>query len=160
MTIRISTGTFNKLLGDSAEDTGANGLRGIFKYGAIELRTGLQPASADSAPTGTLLGVVTVNGYAFAPGAPDNGLTFATPVGSTLSKNTGDVWKFTALASGSVGWFRLKGNTYDPNELSTVLARIDGTCGLAGAGDLAMTVTAVTAGTSYTVDDFSITLSV
>lgn len=159
MTIRFSTGTFEKLLGDAAQDSGANGVRGIFKYGIIELRSGSQPATADAAPTGTLMGIITVGGNTVTPGNPLNGLSFSAPSGTTLTKTAAETWKFTALVTGTIGWFRLKGNAYDGDLLSTSLPRIDGSVGLSGAGDLTMTTASVTTGITYTLDDFSLTLT-
>jgi len=52
MTIKLSTGLRHAM-------EGALGLAGAFRNGSIEIRTGSQPSTADSAVTGTLLGVVT-----------------------------------------------------------------------------------------------------
>lgn len=57
MTLKISTGVRNAL-------TGSLGLAGIFNKGSIEIYTGSQPVSADSAVTGTLLGRVTLGSAA------------------------------------------------------------------------------------------------
>jgi len=55
--LRISTGVRNAL-------TGHLGLGGIFNRGSIEIYTGTQPTTADSAVTGTLLGLVTLGSAA------------------------------------------------------------------------------------------------
>lgn len=52
--LRFSTGARNGL-------SGGLGFQGIFNKGYIEIYTGSQPTTADSAKTGTLLGVVTSN---------------------------------------------------------------------------------------------------
>ena len=57
MTIRQSTGLRNLLCGN-------DGFASAFKNGEIRIYTGTQPATADAAVTGTLLGVVTKDGAA------------------------------------------------------------------------------------------------
>lgn len=51
MTLRLSTGARNGL-------TGGLGFQGMFNRGYAEIYTGSQPANADAAKTGTLLGIV------------------------------------------------------------------------------------------------------
>lgn len=57
MTTRLSTGMRNGL-------AGTLGFQGMFNKSYAEVYSGLQPASADAAKTGTLLGVVTLDGAA------------------------------------------------------------------------------------------------
>jgi hypothetical protein len=57
MTLRYSTGARNFL-------ANLGGLADMLQNGQIELRTGAQPASADAAPTGTLLCTITDNAQA------------------------------------------------------------------------------------------------
>lgn len=52
MTLRLSTGLRNKMLGGQS-------LQGCLSGGRLKIYTGAQPASADAAPTGTLLLTVT-----------------------------------------------------------------------------------------------------
>lgn len=54
MTIRFSTGARNALAGHC-------GFASLFQGGSISIYTGTQPASADSAATGTLLGVISTS---------------------------------------------------------------------------------------------------
>ena len=61
MAIRLSTGLRNNL-------AGTTGFASTFANGVIEIRTGTQPASADNAASGTLLGIVTLASGAFTPG--------------------------------------------------------------------------------------------
>lgn len=58
MTIRLSTGLRNNIVGPK-------GVGASFANGIIEIRTGSQPSTADSAATGTLLGTVTLNSGAY-----------------------------------------------------------------------------------------------
>lgn len=54
MTVRLSTGARNAI-------AGALGFAGVFNKCSINIYSGTQPASADSAATGTLLGTVTLS---------------------------------------------------------------------------------------------------
>ena len=155
MAISYSTGVISKLFGENGVDTGANGLRGIMKNGVIRVYTGAQPATADAAPTGTLLGSITKDGAAFVEGVATNGLQLLAPSLRTVSKNT-DVWKFTGVAAGTMGYFRFQANAVDNDSSSTTLDRIDGSIGIT-SGDMRVTsVTSIIGGTS-TVDTFLIT---
>jgi hypothetical protein len=141
---RLSTGLVNNLVG-------ATGFAATFERGIMEIYSGTQPASADAAPTGVLLGVVTLNSGAFTPGVVTNGLTFGAPVDGVVSK-TG-VWSFNAIATGTAGWFRLKANALDNNTLSTTLPRLDGSIAASGADLNFRTDLAI--GAPTTIDSFS-----
>lgn len=158
MTVKYSTGCLNKLLGENGVDTGADGLRGIFKDCVIDIYTGGQPANADAAATGTLLGRVTVDAGAFTEGVATNGLEFDAPVAGVLAKAAAETWRFTGLANGVAGWFRLRGNAVDNGAVSTSLPRIDGSIGTT-AGDLLLSNVNVVSGAPTTIDQFSIKLS-
>lgn len=144
MTVRLSTGLRNNL-------AGTTGFAATFANGIIEVRTGAQPSSADVAPPGTLLGIVTLNSGAFAPGQPGNGLTFAAPANGAVSKS--GVWSFVGLANGTAGWFRLKANALDNDSLSTTLPRVDGSIAVSGA-DLNLSNIAIAVGAPSTIDSF------
>jgi hypothetical protein len=121
-------------------------LVGQFNGGFIRLFSGAPPASPDMAETGTLLGIVTVNGLVGA------GLHF-TASGAVLAK-ADEMWLFRALSSDSVGWFRLvqPGDT-GANDLTAL--RIDGSVGTSIVpGDMQWTSLAVTLGLAYTIDSF------
>lgn len=147
MTIRFSTGLRNNL-------AGTTGFAATFANGVIEIYTGTQPATADSAVTGTLLGTMTLASGAFTPGSPTNGLTFATAANGAVSK-TG-TWSFVGVAAGTAGWFRLKGNAVDTGLLSTTAPRMDGSCGTSGA-DLNISNIVVAVGAPNTCDVFTYT---
>lgn len=148
MTVRLSTQLRTNL-------AGATGFGATFANGIIEVRTGAQPASADAAATGTLLGTVTLGSGAFMPGAALNGLTFAAAAGGVVSKS--GVWSFNGLAAGVAGWFRLKGNALDNDALSTTLPRLDGSVATSGA-DLNLSNIAIAVGAPSTIDTFSFTV--
>lgn len=157
MALRFSTGLKNALLGESGIDTGANGLRGVFKDGVINVYSGAQPASADDAVTGTLLGTVTVDGAAFTPGSPTGGLEFGAPASGVVAKSVAETWKFTGLAAGTAGWFRFVGNALDGGASSTSLPRIDGSIARTG-GDLNLSNTTIAVGAPTTIDVFQLTM--
>jgi len=154
MSILYSTGCIAGLFGEQGVDAGANGLRGLMKAGVIRVYSGAQPASANDAPTGTLLGSITKDGGAFVEGVATNGLTLGAPVGRTVSKST-DVWKFTGVAAGTMGWFRFQANAADNDSSSTVLVRIDGSIGIT-SGDMRVTSVTSAIGSTATVDTFQI----
>ena len=144
MTVRLSTQLRTDLAGSS-------GFATTFANGIIEVRTGTQPATADAAATGTLLGTITLNSGAFVAGSPTNGLTFAAATGGAVSKS--GVWSFNGIAAGTAGWFRLKGNALDNDALSTILPRLDGSIATSGA-DLSLSNISIAIGAPNTVDSF------
>ena len=143
--VRLSTGLRNNL-------AGTTGFAATFANGVIDIYTGTQPVSADSAISGTLLGRVTLNSGAFTAGSPTNGLTFAAASGGSVSKS--GVWSFAGLANGTAGWFRLKGNALDNDGASTTLPRVDGSIATSGA-DLNLSNIAIAVGAPNTVDTFT-----
>ena len=145
MTVRLSTALRNNLVGTT-------GFAATFANGVIDIYSGAQPATADSAVTGVLLGTVTLNSGAFTPGSPTNGLTFATAANGGVLKS--GVWSFNGVATATAGWFRLRGNTADGGGLSTSLARLDGSIGTSGA-DLNLSNIAIAIGAPNTIDTFT-----
>ena len=145
MTVRLSSQLRTNL-------AGALGFAATFANGIIEVRTGAQPASANAATTGTLLGTITLNSGAFVAGSPTNGLTFAAATGGSVSKS--GVWSFNGIAAGTAGWFRLKGNALDNDALSTTLPRLDGSIAVSGA-DMNLSNISIAIGAPTTVDSFS-----
>ena len=132
-------------------------LADILQNGVIEIRSGSQPADADTAASGTLLGTMTVSSGAFSAGSETNGLEFGTATGGYIEKASSETWSMTAIASGTAGHFRFKGNATDAGGASTTLPRIDGSIGTSGA-DLNMSSTSITSGSTYTIDSFKFTL--
>ena len=143
--IRLSTALRTNL-------AGSTGFAATFANGIIEVRTGTQPASADAAATGTLLGTITLASGEFTPGTATNGLTFAAAADGSVSK-TG-IWSMNGIAVGTAGWFRLKGNALDDNSISTTLPRLDGSIAVSGA-DMNLSNISIAVGAPTTVDSFS-----
>jgi len=143
--LRLSTGLRTNL-------AGSTGFAATFANGVIEIRSGTQPASADSAATGTLLGTVTLASGAFTPGSPTNGLTFAAAANGAVSKS--GTWSFVGIAAGTAGWFRLKGNGVDEGGASTTLPRLDGSIAVSGA-DMNLSNIAIAIGAPTTIDSFT-----
>jgi hypothetical protein len=129
----------------------------MFNAGVMYLYSGPQPLSADNPVAGTLLGIATKDGANFAFGSPTNGLVFDAPVAGVISKAAADAWKFTGIAEGTVGWFRLMGNANDALGTSTTLPRLDGSVGTSGA-DLNLSNIAVAVGAPTTIDVFQFTI--
>lgn len=144
MTIRISTGARNCMLGDGSHQ----GLRAGFAAGFLYLYDGTQPATADTGATGNLLGKVTLNGDG------TTGLTFDAAASGVLSKAAAETWKFTGLLAGTVGWYRFSAAGDTPTNTSTTAIRVDGLIATAG-GDANMSNTTVAVGAVNTVDSWS-----
>lgn len=135
----------------------ATGLKTMFAKGALYLYSGPQPATADAAVTGTLLGIVTHNDVTFVPGGAADGLNFDTPVLGVLSKAAAENWRTTCDVAGTIGWARLVANAVDSFGSSTTLQRIDMSVATTGA-DLNLPSVVVIVGTPITIDVFAITL--
>lgn len=148
MTVRLSTALRTAL-------AGSTGFAATFANGIIEIYTGTQPATADAAVAGTLLGTVTLASGAFTPGVATNGLTFASAANGAVSKS--GVWSFNGVAAGTAGWFRLKGNAVDAGALSTTLPRLDGSVATSGA-DLNLSNIVIAIGAPSTIDSFTFTI--
>lgn len=145
MALRLSTKLRDNL-------AGTTGFASTFANGVIEIYSGAQPATADAAVTGTLLGTVTLNSGAFTPGVSTNGLTFAAASGGAVSKS--GVWSFNGIAAGTAGWFRLKGNATDAGGVSTTLPRLDGSIAVSGA-DMNLSNIVIAVSAPNTIDTFT-----
>lgn len=146
MTVKLSTGLRNAM-------AGTTGYAGALDGGAIMVYSGPQPVTADSAATGTLLGVATLDAGAWAAGSPTNGLVLGAPAGGGVAKPPA-VWKFIGLAAGTAGWFRHVGNATDTGAVSATLPRVDGSVA-AGAGDAKFSNIDISIGLPVTIDVYS-----
>lgn len=94
----------------------------------------------------------------FASGvASANGLLFDVAEGGILTKRTAQTWTGVAVASGTAGWYRLRGPLADSGAASTTLLRLDGSIGASGA-NLTMSPTTMTSGATQTLASFSPTI--
>ena len=95
MTVRISSGLANAMLGTTGFTTAMNN-------GVIYLYSGVMPNSANDAETSgsALLAKITANSGAFTSGVATNGLQWNTPVLNVISSLTGQVWSGVGLIAG------------------------------------------------------------
>jgi hypothetical protein len=131
-TTRLSTGSRNAACNAIVDQLDAGG--------TVVVRTGAQPATPNTAATGSILGTITLGAPAFADAA--NGTaTAADPAG------------VVATADGTAGWFRVfdqSGNAVH-----------DGSVGVAGSGaDMIVATTAFTAGVTVDVVAYTFTIPV
>lgn len=108
MATRLATATQN-----AACDAMVDLVDGGAAAGTIKIYTGSQPASANDAPTGTLLATFTLNDPAFGAAAAGVADLDVSPALTT-----------TGAADGTAGWFRC--------ESSTPATIFDGACGTSG----------------------------
>lgn len=106
--------------------------------GTVEIRDGAQPATPETAATGTLLAVLTLNATAFA--AAVAGVATANAIASGVG-----------LAAGTPTWARMK--------TSGGTAKIDGSCGLA-AGTPDFVINAVPIAVGATVSCSAMTFGI
>lgn len=151
MALRFSSGLRDAMLGSA-------GLKGALANGTIYIYSGAQPANADGAAAGTLLGQVTVDAGTFTAGNATNGINFGLPSGGIIAKAAAENWKFNGLTAGTAGWFRFVGNALDDGNTSTLLPRIDGSVAKTG-GDLNLSNTAIVAGAPSTIDVFNLNMA-
>ncbi|MBK7002102.1 MAG: hypothetical protein IPH35_19720 [Rhodoferax sp.] len=98
MTVRLSTGLRNNIVGPT-------GIGASFANGIIEIRTGSQPATADSAATGTLLGTVTLASGVFTPEtAATQTITISGTTGSINTVNVGTTGPVNIIPLGPVSY--------------------------------------------------------
>lgn len=146
MAFKYSTGFKNQVL-----DNGS--LKSIFDGGYIRIYTADSvPEEADDALPGDAVRLIT---YSVDDGGA--GLTLASSAeDGTISKNSGELWRGTAVESGQGVFFRYERDS-DSGEHSTEEPRIQGTVG-PGNSDLFMSNPAFVDGELYSLDYFSITV--
>lgn len=151
MTVRVSSGFKQAILGPAAFET-------IFNGGRILLFSGAQPASPDLAATGVLLGEITADGLPWIANGVQGGLRFARS-GMWVLKDPAQAWRLRMIATGTAGYFRLVGKGLDSLDDSTIATRIDGAIGAGGAADLVLADTHLVAGSSTPVQSFLYSIS-
>jgi hypothetical protein len=125
----------------AAAKTSLDAFTALLNGGYVEIRTGAQPATANTAASGTLLGTLPLSATAF------GAATTASPSVATANAITSDT---NADASGTAGWFR--GYT------SGGTAVIDGdiTTTAVGTGNMLMDTTTVVAGGTIAFSSWTI----
>lgn len=124
MTIRFNTAQRNSIV---------TTLTGELAGATLSIYTGTQPADPNSAPSGTKLVDVYINGFV----APTTGSATL----DTASPNVGD-----AVATGTAGWGRIVHTN----------GSIDGTVGTSGT-DFTINSTAITSGATVTLTAMTVT---
>ncbi|MBP9918726.1 MAG: hypothetical protein KBF43_09085 [Dermatophilaceae bacterium] len=106
--------------------------------GTLKIYTGAQPATADTAASGTLLVTVTLGDPAFGAAAAGT-ITGADPAA------------VNAVATGTAGWFRVADSTgatvYDGSATAT-----------GGGGDLQLVTTSITSGQPVDITSLTVTM--
>ena len=87
---------------------------------------------------------------------PDAGLVFGNAVAGVIAVLAGDAWRAKVLTSGIAGWFRFYDSDIEDGESSTAI-RFDGRVATSG-GEMTLPVLSVTAGSTQTVDNFTLTM--
>ena len=131
MALRISTSARN-----AAADAIADLVDAGTGAGTLRIYTGTQPATPNTAVTGTLLATVTLVDPAF--GAASTGVVTLADPGSV-----------TGAADGTAGWFRV----YD----SDSNAVFDGACGTSGA-ELNLNTTTISTGVTVDITGGTLTM--
>jgi len=132
MAVRLAVVTANTLA--DAVDDACNAGSGA---ATLKIYTGSQPATADTAASGTLLATFTLNDPAF--GAASNGVITLAGTPKTVA----------AAATGTAGWFRI--------ETSTPGNVLDGSVGTSGQ-QINLNTTSITSGVNVTITSGTITM--
>lgn len=142
--MKLSTGLRNSMLGGS-------GLAAALAGGLVYVFSGTPPSTADDAlgtnGVNSLLCTISVNSTGVA-------LTFGTPTGAVVLKNSAEAWSGVNALDGEATFFRHQ-LPADTGTSSAVNPRIQGTVAVNGA-DLNFTSTALALGATQTVDYYSI----
>lgn len=147
MTIRVSTALLKKIMDGGA----TGGIKGGLSPCFCAIYQGTQPGSANTGVTGTLLGVISINGLGV------TGLTWDGATGGVIPKAAAEAWKVTYVAAGVAGFFRfyLAGDTLTTTDATKT--RLDGSCGTSGA-DMNMSNLTTVVDRVDSIDSFTITL--
>lgn len=148
MAIRLSTGLKSALYTNF-------GFTAMMGYGTIKVYSGPQPTSADDAPTGTYLGVITQDGLTFVPGTTTGGLAVALNESAQLAKS--GTWQFNGVNTGTAGWWRWVWNggaglAIDDDSSSLYYPRMDGLVG----ESLQLVETSITPATQFNITTFAL----
>lgn len=143
MTIKISTGLSNSMLG-------ANSLKTTMAAGFIRIYSGTEPATADAAVTGTLLCTISI-------ASGGTGINFDTAAAAgVLAKAPGETWSGVNAATGTAGYYRHVA-AGDTGASSTTQARIQGAVGVTGS-DLNLTSVSLVSAATQTIDFYTVAM--
>lgn len=124
-------------LSTASQNAATNAVAGLIDAdvgaGSLIIRTGAQPATANDAPTGTILATFTLADPAFGASALGVADLDATPVLST-----------TGAAAGTAGWFRITDNSGDTVMDGAVTAT-------GGGGELELNTTTISVGVTVEI---------
>lgn len=143
------TNTETSLFDELVVDEVVDGIKEILRDCKIAIYSGVQPASADVAATGTLLVTISLDGGA-------TGLSWGDAIAGVLSKLASETWQGTAVATNTAGWFRCYQAGDDPANADTELARFDGSVSTSGA-QLNMSSTAIVLDAVQSISSFTYT---
>lgn len=144
MAFKFSTGLRNDMMGTS-------GFKAQMDSCRVRIYAGTEPATADADLGGATLLCELTSG-----GDGSTNLTFGTPSGATISKNSGETWSGTPVATGVATFFRVI-KTADTGTASTTDDRVQGGVGTLGA-DMNLSSTTFTSGVPFTLNYFSVNL--
>ena len=118
-----------------------------FANSVIAVYTGARPPTPAAAPTGTLIGYITLGGATFTHGNPTNGLD-PEAVDGVLRKPPASSWVLSARADltgpATCGWARWKTNALDNDDYNDTQPRLDLTIGgSSSTADMRMSNTTV-----------------
>lgn len=147
-----------------AEAINRNGIMEARVSGAVVTLYGRPGTGVTTAAVSGSLTTVTASyvnmGSGVAGVAPVNGLLFGAPESGVIAKSASQIWKFTGIAAGTAGWYRLFGSdTADTGGLLTAAPwypRVDGSIGV-GSGDLQLGTTTIGIGSPNTIDTYRFT---
>lgn len=143
MAFGFSTALANSIL-DEVGNSGSG--QSFFDSAILEIRSGSKPATADTAPSGTLLASMTLPADAMAAAA-----SLAMAKSGTWSDSSAD-------AAGTAGHFRIK-RSGDLGTSNTTDKRMDGTItATGGGGDMTLDNTSIASAQPVTVNTFQLTL--
>jgi hypothetical protein len=142
MAIRISTGLRNKILDSGLADA-------FDSTGRINIYTGSQPASANDAATGTLLGTLTLASDAVTSAASAGAISFAAITNDSSADNSG---------TAGYGRFYRTGDTSPGSSAGTTDRRLDFSIAKTSGGDVNFDENVFVAGGVIAISSFSITL--
>lgn len=126
-------------IGVTVQDNQANAFADLYDGGELKIYSGSQPATADTAPTGTLLVTITLPTPAF--DASSSGVAAKAGVWSAVA---------SAGAPTNAGYFRMKssGGSFPIDGAITATG---------GGGELELDDIAITSGETVTINSFTIT---